>query len=106
LVSIIVQKIEALGVSSNFLAKLYGCSNGQMAQYLNGSKFLPNHIGLEIYDLVVKLEHLANLADPLPLTFKNETLIRGLLKKIDEENLIIHVEDRSLSVNEGDNECL
>jgi hypothetical protein len=67
-----------------------------MAQYLNGSKPLPNHIGVEIYDLVVKLEHLTKLADPLPLTFKNEVLIRELLNTIDDEHLIIHVEDRSV----------
>jgi len=91
----IVQKIDALGVSSNFLAKLFGCSNGQMAQLLNGSKVLSNDEGLRILDLVRKLEHLSELARPLPLAFRDEVVIRSLLTNLDDANLTIRVEEHS-----------
>lgn len=100
----IVQKIDAIGVSSNFLAKMYGCSTGQMAQYLNGNKVLPQQIGVEILELVKKLEHLTKLAGPLPLVFKDEAVIRDLLTKIDDANLTILVKDHTKTAGDTGSE--
>jgi hypothetical protein len=87
----IKQKMQALGITSGFLAALSGVNPTRFSLAFSGQKDFDNTQVVLIENFLTGLEELTNAAAPLPLALVNAKVVRGVLDSRRNGNLWIDV---------------
>src|ERR1700730_6202117 len=100
LVTIVNQKLSALNIPASTLAALSDISGGVLSTYLNGVKTAPSDHALRIYRVATDLEQLVNTCAPVPVDFRQVSVLRDCLTSIKDGRLKILVQQNEPSTQE------
>jgi len=75
-------RISAVGISQNALAALAGLPVNKLSGFFCGIRKLENPELEKLHGILVSCEELAQLADPIPVDFKNLISLRVALDKM------------------------
>lgn len=91
--NLIRQRIDALGITSDFLSALAGIPPSRISQALRELRPLDSLQGTSLLKILDRLDSLVKLAAPVPISWKSPPTIRLLLQKLEDEELQIQITD-------------
>jgi hypothetical protein len=100
LLTIVNSKLSALNIPASTLAALSGISGGVLSTYLNGVKTAPSDQAMRLYEVATELEELVKMCAPVPVDFRQVSVLRDCLTSIKETRLRILVRQNEPSVKE------
>ena len=97
----IIEKMAKLDCTAAFVSAVAGISQCRLSQGLSGLRPLSNQDAITILRHIERLEQLAKMTEPVPISWRNPAVIRNILDCIEDGHLQISISKLEPEVQVG-----